>query len=381
MRLLNQKITLGGQMAKWLKAVIFGLSFIGSVTHAQASKRWQVTGSWALDGIQTRETAILSQSTRAELNGKAIITRSYDDELYLVFAPSFRFVSGREQDVFSDRLPRDKIFADEAIATWRPTKNVFLTGGAVNQSHLKNTLLVFNRPFPAILASWNFCDKLGISAQLAIPSSYTLDDQATAHEPLPFLQTYSLHSELALSESTRLGLQLNYFRFDDLPQIVAVNSARLGNSTEIFSSATGRFSQGFEGLAPSFLLTQALGRYEFVWSVQAIRNWQTAWNLGYGYSSRLGGSTQIDEHHRLNIILTYYKILPDGSPALYTDPIFSNNRVGSGAEIQLDHQKWQIRFKLSLYRDAPYYRNESMGRRDMLFFGIESLKGEELLAL
>lgn len=341
----------------------------------QTSNHWQLSDSWAFGAIHSQEVDVLSESARTQLEGSFILHRRFDRQLDLRFAPAFRFVTGRDQDVFSDRLPKDKIYAEEAKISWTPSAHLAIEAGALDQSQLENSLLVYSRPFPALRLRLGENDvaaePLGFTAQFAIPSSYTLDTQVTAEESLPTLQTYSLTYH---ESPIRLGG--TYYRFDNLPQVVAVTSKRLGNSVDLFSSATGRFHYAFQGLAALAQADAHLAAWTFEWQGRGIRNLEAPSNLGTGFTSTIKVTRPVSSQQTLGLSLSYYRVEPDTAPALYTDPIFANNRVGAGAEIFTDHRPWGLRFKLSYFQDTPYYQNNLMGKREMALVSVGSL-GEE----
>lgn len=338
---------------------------------------WRVQEKWSLSAVHAEERELISESTRADVAGSIELSKTFDDQLTILARPAFRFVTGRDQDVFSDRLPKDKIYADEAKIAWSPISESVLEGGAVNQSHLRNGLLVDARPFPAARAQFGFApletSLVKLSAQIAIPSSYTLEAQATDNEPLPKLQTYSVLLNQLVGDSSSVEVGATYFSFQDLPQIVAVNSKRLGNSVDIFSSSTGRFLYDYQGVAVQAQVSVAAGPWDFSWRGEGIRNTSTPADVGAGYVSTVSAKLAISAGHETGLSASYYRVQPDTAPAMYTDAIYGNNRIGAGGSAFVNHLRWGLQFKASYFQDTPYYQNDLTGDRNLFLISVGNL--------
>lgn len=343
---------------------------------------WKVQEQWSLSAVHSEEKEILSESTRADVAGSVELSKNFDGQLLILARPAFRFVTGRDQDVFADRLPKDKIYADEAKLRWTPLEGTMLGGslleaGALNQSLLANSLLVDSRPFPAARAQVGLTPtsstKVKVDAQAAIPSSYTLEDQATDNEPLPNLQTYSAVLEQLVSNSASIELGATYFNYDNLPQIVAVESKKLGNSVDIFSSSTGKFLYNYQGIALHAQVDVSLGSWDLGWKGQGIRNTDAPSDMGTGYVSTLNAKHPFGSTHEGGLTFSYYRVQPDTAPAMYTDAIFGNNRIGAGASAFVNHLRWGLQFKASYFQDTPYYANDLMGDRNLFLISVGNL--------
>jgi hypothetical protein len=338
---------------------------------------WSVQESWSLSAVHAEEKDLLSESTRADVAGSIELKKVFDDQLIILARPAFRFVTGRDQDVFSDRLPKDKIYADEAKVGWMPSEGSILEAGALNQSHLENGLLVDERPFPAARLQTGFTagkkTLIELAAQIAIPSSYTLEAQATDNEPLPKLQTYSAILDQLVSEDVSVRAGATYFTFQDLPQIVAVDSKRLGNTVDVFSSSTGRFLYNYQGVALQAQAGVKLGAWDLAWKGEGIRNTSAPSKLGTGYISTLQIQRPLSVTHDGGLSASYYRVQPDTAPAMYTDAIYSNNRIGAGLNAYVNHNRWGLQFKASYFQDTPYYANDLMGDRNLFLLSVGNL--------
>lgn len=343
---------------------------------------WRVRERWSLSAIHSEEKqAILSESTRADVAGFVELQKSFDDQLVILVRPAFRFVTGRDQDVFADRLPNDKIYADEAKVSYFPTRGWAIQGGALNQSHLENGLLADERPFPAARTQLGLQPTntmvLELSAQVAVPSSYTLEAQATDNEPLPRLQTYSVLLDQLVSDDLGISAGMTYFKFDDLPQIVAVSSKRLGNTVDVFSSSTGRFLYAYQGVAFQLQANYRLGAWDLMWRGEGIRNTEAPSELGTGYVSILQAQRPMSPVHQAGASVSYYRVQPDTAPATYTDPIYANNRIGAGLSAYVNHDRWGLQFKASYYQDTPYFQNDLMGDRNLFLLSVGNLTDDK----
>ena len=342
---------------------------------------WGIKEKWSLSMLQSAEKQMVRESSRAEAIGSFEFSRSFDDQLQIMARPAFRFVTGREQDIFSERLPKNEVYADEFWVKWTPTSSSALQVGALNQSHLGNRLLVDDRPFPAARVGFNPrfnpAVSLAMSAQIAIPSSYTLEAQATDSEPLPKFQSASMSVDYGLDQDLNLDLGATFFAFSDLPQIVAVESDRLGNSVSSTSSATGRFNYDYEGIAVQGGVHYVLGWGQLGWRGLGIRNSGAPSDLGTGFVSTLSYKMAVTEKHILGLATSYFRIQPDTAPALYTDEIYSNNRIGLGLTAYLDHKGWGLRFKSSYVQDTPYFQDPEMGDRTLFLISVGNLSDVE----
>ncbi len=338
---------------------------------------WRISEAWKLSAVHSEEKELMSESVRADIEGSLELSKTFDDQFTILLRPAFRFVNGRDQDIFSDRLPKDKIYADEAKVTWSPAKESLVEAGSINQSHLENGLLVDERPFPAGRAQLGLqptdSTLMRLAAQFAVPTSYTLEDKATGNEPLPKLQTYSAMLEQLVTQTSSIEVGATYFTFQDLPQIVAVDSLRLGNSVDLFSSSTGRFRYDYQGVALQAQANLALGAWDFIWRGEGIRNTSAPSSLGTGYVSTIEAKRAMSEAREGGLSLSYYRVQPDTAPALYTDPIYSNNRIGAGASAFVNHLRWGLQFKASYYQDTPYYQNDLMGDRNLFLISVGNL--------
>lgn len=355
-----------------------GVNKIQTETQKPNFGSWSVRERWSLSAVRAEEKqVILSESTRADVSGAIELKKNFDDQLILLARPAFRFVTGRDQDVFADRLPKDKIYADEAKISYLPMAGSALEGGALNQSHLENGLLVDDRPFPAARAQIGLQPAnamvLELSAQLAIPSSYTLEAQATDNEPLPKLQTYSVMLDQLVSQDLSISAGATYFKFDDLPQIVAVGSKRLGNSVDVFSSSTGRFLYAYQGVAVQLQADYKLGAWDLMWRGEGIHNTEAPSELGTGYVSTLQAQRPVSPIHQAGVSASYYRVQPDTAPAMYTDALYSNNRIGAGLSAYVNHDRWGLQFKASYYQDTPYFQNDLMGDRTLFLLSVGNL--------
>lgn len=350
---------------------------------AVAARHWELKADWKLSGVRSEEKGILSESTRAQFEGKFKLTGKFDEELKLKVSPAIRVVSGRDQDVFSDRLPKDKLYANEFKVAWTPLKYAELEAGAINQSHVQNSLAVYDRPFPAVRAAYGTRTRQSagwlLSAQGAIPSSYTLEAQATDNEPLPQLQTYSAEAAAKWGSDFEVEAGTSYFHYTRLPRVVALASKRYGNDVQVFNSANANFRTRFEGLAPWVTANLSAGRWDLGWKGLGIHNFGAPSGQNTGYVSTVTVARSLNSVHKLSVSGSYYKIESDTSPSYYTDPIFANNRVGYGTTATVEHRRWKLSFRVRYFHDEPYFRSDLMGNRDVFLVELGN-SSEETLA-
>jgi hypothetical protein len=58
---------------------------------------------------------------------------------------------------------------------------------------------------------------------------------------------------------------------------------------------------------------------------------------------------------------------------MYTDAIYSNNRIGAGLNAYVNHNRWGLQFKASYFQDTPYYANDLMGDRNLFLLSVGNL--------
>ena len=95
--------------------------------------------------------------------------------------------------------------------------------------------------------------------------------------------------------------------------------------------------------------------------------------MGTGYVTTVDTKRSLGATHEGGLAFAYYRIQPDTSPAMYTDSIYGNNRIGAGASAFVNHLRWGLEFRASYYQDTPYYANDLMGDRNLFLLSVGNL--------
>ena len=177
-----------------------------------------------------------------------------DPKFYINANVSLNLLSSRVQIRYLSQNDQN-FFLNELSMNYEPSKNFKFSVGAINQNHLDSPYLVSNLSFPGLLASAHASTggmTFGYKGQRLIPTSTSFDTDRTEKEALPSFQTHGLFADYKINDNFKLGGQINYFSFSDLPSVVAFESQITGNDVTGIEIGDSRFTEQFSGFSNSF---------------------------------------------------------------------------------------------------------------------------------
>jgi len=375
---LKKKLRIGA----WLLCGLLGVSVSASSLRTSTYPleefsrfgEWQIRDRWEMMSAFQQESRVLSESLRAELRGSVTMLRSYGEGFRVRLVPAFRLVSGRTQDLFGERLPKDKLYAEEFAASAQLLPSLCVDAGALDQARVDNDLVVSARPFPGVAVRYEPVGQehlhWALWSEYAVPTSYTLDTEMTQKEAMPTFLATAASLRADLGHDFRAKAKIGYFQYRDLPSQVAMSSRTFGNSVDQVNPGTAVFRYDFEGLTAGLGLN--LKKPQWTWGVQVlgIRNFAAPDRLNQGVVSQFFTEKKLKNPLSLSAQISVHRVEPDTAPALYSSEVHAANRVGTEAELSLRHRLWNLRFALKYLQDSPLYANGLMGDRQAVFLSV-----------
>jgi len=183
-----------------------------------------------------------------------ILKFQFGSSLYINADTTMNLSSSRTQSRYTSHSDNDFVL-NELSMNYQPLEFAKLSVGSLNQSHLESPFLLSGVSFPGMavrLEKKNNSLTIGLKAQSLIPTSNSFDSDRTSKEALPNLQTQGVYSEYKVSSRAKIGGQVNWYKFSDLPAVVAYESKRLGNNVSGLEVGDSNFENDFSGIAQSY---------------------------------------------------------------------------------------------------------------------------------
>lgn len=356
--------------------VFLTLLLMGSISLSSYAKKYELSTWYRLGAENVREKDINTRGDNAFMLTNFYFKRFIEDWSEIKFSPGFKFATGNGQGLIYDSRARNSLFLNEAI--FKTNHDIFeVTAGAINQKHVYARGVVSNLiSFPGFMGELFFYkhDDLTLSArgQVAVPSAYTFGSESTAVEGTPRFYTGSLDLKTNFLNVSKFQLVGTYFIYDQLPQVVAVDSATQGNSVVLTSTTTGYFLHKFRGFAAF-----AKVEYDLSDTVRLITQNHFANNLeapserGQDFMTWNGVAFELPNDHKLTILGIHFRRDSDVGPGDLNRGRSSNNRVGHGARVIYELKKEKLKFIAGYEEADPIYRTVIQGNRKAFFVRLE----------
>lgn len=338
--------------------IILSNSFLSA--HARSSSLTHKTKVKKLNVTNTVETSFYSYKEGPEKSDVAQfkLTPNLSFELLkslkLNAKGSVAIQSGRVQARFEN--PDNASFNLENLSLdYSPTQYLKLKLGALDQSHFQNDMFIYKRAFLGASIESGFQNKIykaKLKTQYTIPTSTSLESDRTGLEKTPSFLSAGLEFGYKLQRNLKLSSQINYFKFSNLPSIVAFDSSRMGNSVIGQTQSESYFKHAFEGLLQTHkinwsytkklqqnLITNVIDNFEA--PKERRRSQLVGTKLSYSFKD-----------FDLRPGVAYFFAESDSNPAAYAHAAYGrNNREGLLYSISTEFKK--LGFSISLqYIDA-----------------------------
>lgn len=278
---------------------------------------------------------------------------------------SLNLASSRSQSRFIQRSD-SSFFLNELALRYKPFSFSTLAVGSLAQDHLESPFLVSGTSFPGSklnLESNNSAYVFGFKGQYLIPTSSSFDSDRTEKEGTPTLITQGIYGKYKVHNNFKIGAQVNYFQYNDLPAIVAFESKRRGNTVLGDDIGDSRFATKFSGYSQSFYGLASYTRdVEQKVSVNILENENT--DPGNNRAQII--ETQLilkSKNYDFKPGVSFFYSEPDVAPAYYNSVSFGhNNRTGTKYSFRTKIKKHNLAVELSyteskIINDTIYQNN------------------------
>lgn len=283
-------------------------------------------------GYQTFESLTDSSSIAAggfTFEGKGKLA----NELALKLNAQMKFESGTTQSLYRELDQNNGFFIREAYADYRPFSFLRLKAGAISQKYLNAPLLVSQRSFPAIVEKLYIKREntsIILSAQQAIPTSSSFDQERSDKEPQASFQTQTLEGRIILGNLKMKGFITNY-QFKNLPSKVAFESSIFGNTVPDNDVGFSNFVFDYAGQVLGAEANLKFGAYEYGAGVQQIENKKAIEKFNTGRLGFIRALIPLGDDE-LEAKFERFFNESDSSVAYYNSALYGhNNRVGYSA--------------------------------------------------
>ncbi len=239
-----------------------------------------------------------------------------------------RFQSQIDDDRFSDGFS-----VKEAVAVLEPVRFIEIGAGAVNQSYfISSPLLMSNRSFPGLYEQLQYVhgrNYVAVRLGQAVPTSRSFDSHRQEKEKTPYYYTHGLRAGFLPNKHIRLEPYVTHYRYENLPSVVAFQSAIRGNTVPNPQPTNSVFAFEFEGMVAG-LKTELRpnNRLALVGEYQYIKNSEAPETFNTGQWAGVTLKAQYKQMIFEPQVASFYNE-SDTSPASYNSgEIGHNNREG-----------------------------------------------------
>ncbi len=370
-----KEIGFSGQGKMSFKVLFLTLIFC-VFSQISSAQKYDVKTWWRLGAENVREKDINSRGDDTYFRGNLTFTRFIQDWSKIVFQPGFKFATGNGQGVIHDRRARNSLYINQAI--FQTTHDIFqVTAGAISQSHLYardvvNPFISFPGMMGELFFFKNAKTKLSGRGQIAVPSAYTFGSNSTQVESTPRLYTATAEFAHEFWNDSDYRFVATYFSYQQLPQVIAVDSATQGNSVNLTSTTTGQFIYNFEG----FTLHQRMeleffGPIAFVSQLAFAKNNSAVTGRNEAKTAWTGLRFDYNSENRFYLLGLYSRRESDVGPAELAYGTSFNNRLTYGARLYYELPKEKLKFVAGYEEADPIYKTAIQGNRKLFFIRVE----------
>lgn len=361
-----------------MKFINYLVIFLFTANTLAATQDYSLNTWWRLEAQSSRESQLNTRGDNASFRVNLNLERKVQNLGVLKISPGFFFASGNGQGLIFDNRPRNSLYANQAVFQTK-SNMAEVTVGAIAQRHLWLRSVV--DPFtsfagamikPFILKN----DKLKIYTkhQAVIPSSYTFSTDATGSETTPKFYTHTIGLDYKSDSIKRFNFQLTHFEYQDLPQIIAVESAARGNLVDLTSSTTGSFRYQFKGTAATgYVKAHLYSKLFLIHQFELAKNNEAIKSRNQALSTWTGLEIPMPGNNSLEMLGHYFRQESDIAPARLNFGTDLNNRVGQGLRLTYNLKKEKIRFALGAHKSDPIFNSTVMATRKVVYLRMEGI--------
>lgn len=294
---------------------------------------------WNLSLGGTRGEDPYSQKTLSELTLSIDANIPLTESIYILLSPEIFSESGFRQDQQTEGS-KTEIRISNAEAKLFINKYWSASAGALSQAHLPRSI-ISRRTFPAAKIAYQDSES-GFKAffQSAVPTSSNLASETRDFEPIP--NFFTAGGEISGTQSTHQEWQakLYYFKYQNLPSSVAMQSSYTGNSSMLDPDGTMDLKYLFEGYV-AYIKANTYINPELALevSLEGILNSKAPSGTNRGQILEIRAPWKLNNQLVLAPIYTYFEIQPDATVSAYSSSQLQTNRVGYLGGAQLTYNK------------------------------------------
>lgn len=309
------------------------------------------------------------QSASKLVNVRLQTTARYflTEDLLFKISPTARLQSGATQSSQGELSPDNRVYVNEASATWRALPFTFLKAGAMDQGELHTPLVVGSRPFPGARLSFLFGDRhvrYGLVGETAIPTSVALTTNQSEKESTPTLNSVFLRFDWRGNEIWSASAKVGAFEFRNPNSAMAASGFLLGNEVDAVSDTEYRFNKDYRGLQAQFSVQFPLmGPFDGRLNAEAAQNTGAA--SGENQAWRAGGGVRGRWNARTDLLASgeVFRIEPDATIAGFVDSAYSGtNRNGYRFELGMAFGPRKTKVLVGFSESDLIYLNDRQSR-------------------
>lgn len=300
----------------------------------------------ALEMGNTQRRDELNQNQIFELSAELDYKYQTQNGFGLRLTPRFNYHTGYKENQMPSSASSSTLEIKQAYFQLESAAALGLQVGAINQRTQLSSLTIGSRAFPALTTYWmsdyqrdkNW--KMGLQAQVAIPSSTSMATETQQNEQAPTLNSVGVRTGFR-QKRIKTDLQLNYFSFNNMPSGVAYDSSFLGNTTNATGPQLRSFVYEYKGidiaLDSSLILARKL---KLDLAVQAVQNQSAPQGKNSAYRLQVETPIMFNRDFIIAPEFQYFRIESDAYIASFNSFVNQTNRIGyaAGANMRLMRQ-------------------------------------------
>jgi hypothetical protein len=311
--------------------------------------------------------------TMAGIRYKPTFEFQYASWLSATITPKLWIAQGYADSRLGNFVPPQSLSLYESYLQAKPSPYFAFQVGALNQARLDTEILIGDSSFPATLEKAMIGgDRLSaeLRAEQAIPTATTLSTNTTESEPTPAFFFESLIVDAKPVKWAELRLSASYFRFSDLPSVVAQVSETRGNSVDDYGPNNSHFRYDFEGYVYGID-----GRLDLHRRVSALAGWKMIDNLLAPETYNLGtdGFLALDVRVAPEVSVKpradVFFLESDAVPAYWLESFYGaqTNRTGYAGALILEFKKQKLSTGAHFMHYDPINPNQWQSSENLVF--------------
>lgn len=373
-------------MLKWMVgaflAMLPGGFLLPSMAYGQGQNQAEIhqqkilAGFWNLRLSQRQEKDPYNQKNISEFKLGLSLKYSPLEYSYFHFAPIFKYKNGFQQTQVESEAQQSQLGMREAsfnLGNYKPASKdlMFLaSAGALDQTAHRPNLLFYDQTFAGVKLNSEY-QKFFVEVEYAIPTSSSLSTQTKDFEKTPEFSSVAIGFEtksIYFSGTYNLGS----FEFSNIPSATATKSALRGNSTRPTAGRDSEFIYAYSGyyLNSESELRIFKGNYLGL-DFDYLVNSKVESSLGQGSDATAYWKLIWNKNFTYKPFYQYFKIDSDATIAAYNHPIYSTNRQGFRAGLEMIF-KSKLSFSASYGEKDALIENPHVQRDNFIFLNLET---------